>query len=151
MRPKSFMCQYEHAAERTAQILQRIEWLESQKTSMQMLLDGMPKGSGRSDLQGRLLDLIVEVDDLREAAAEDLEILMRIRIEVEDVIARVEDPRLSHLLYQRYICHKTWMQIAADMGKMFKPDQQTYSEHWMIDLHSAALREVGRILDSQKK
>lgn len=151
MRPKQFMSQYEHAAERSAQLLQRLEWLEAQKTSMQQLIDGMPHGSGRSDLQGKLLDLIIEVDDLREAAAEDLEILIGIRKEVEAVIERVRDPRLSHLLFQRYICHKTWMQIAADMGRMFKPDQQTYSEHWMIDLHSEALREVGKILDAQEK
>lgn len=151
MRPKTFMSRYESAAERSKRLEQRIEWLETQKTSIQILIDGMPRGTGSRDLQDRLNDLIAEVDDLRASAADDLAYLIRLRKEIEDVIERVPDARLRYLLYMRYIEHKTWMQIAADMGRLFKPDEQAYSEHWMIDLHSAALREVGKILNARKK
>lgn len=151
MRPKTFMSRYESARERAERIEQRIEWLESQKTSIQLLIDGMPRGTGSRDLQDRLNDLIVEVDDLRASAADDLAYTVRLRNEIENVIDRVSKPRLRFLLFQRYIECKTWMQIAADMGRMFKPDEQAYSEHWMIDLHSEALREVGKILNGKKK
>ena len=78
----------------------------------------------------RLAEITVEIMDERTKAIEE-------RNEIRNVILRVGDHNLSHILRRRYIDGKTWEEIAVEMN---------YTYRWTLTLHGRALEEVDRIL-----
>lgn len=137
MKPKQYMKQYENTFEDAREIIERIEWLQSQKTTLQQIIDGMPHGKGAKESDDRLDDLIIRVDELKNRAADELETLINSRLQVEKVIQCIEDSRYKRVLYGRYVELKTWEQIAEEIG---------YSYQWTCELHRDALVEVGKII-----
>lgn len=146
MKARRYLEQYRQALIETERLRLRLEKLESDKTSMQLSLDGMPKGKGGKANKERLERLIDDTDRLKLEAAEELTRLVMLRDEVEGVINAVPTQKYSYLLYCRYICNKAWERIADEMGKLFRVDDQPYSERWIYNLHEAALTEADEVL-----
>lgn len=57
-------------------------------------------------------------------------------------IQKVEKPEYQFLLEMRYLCFKTWAEIA---------DQMHLEEHYVFRVHGQALREVEKILQRDKE
>jgi hypothetical protein len=64
----------------------------------------------------RMEDVIVKMVDLESEINADLEDLIDLKTEIVATIKRVSSPELQTLLELRYLCFKTWEQIAVDMN-----------------------------------
>jgi DNA-directed RNA polymerase specialized sigma subunit len=85
----------------------------------------------------RMEDAIAELMELEDEINEDVISLVALKREIVSVINRVEKPSCQTLLSLRYLCFKTWEQIAEDMS---------YSVQHTHRIHGAALEAVESIL-----
>lgn len=131
---KQFLSRYLNITEHLRQMEEELEALRQEEGSISMQIDGMQHGTKLSDRTGqmavRLAEITVEIMDERTKAIEE-------RNEIRNVILRVGDHNLSHILRRRYIDGKTWEEIAVEMN---------YTYRWTLTLHGRALEEVDRIL-----
>lgn len=84
----------------------------------------------------RMEDVIVKMLDLEDEINADLQHLIDLKHEVVTIIKCVESPELQTLLELRYLCFRTWEQIAVEMH---------YDIRHVHRLHSRALNEVDAI------
>ena len=81
---------------------------------------------------------------LMEAEAElnsTIDALVDLKREVYATIQKVEKPEYQFLLEMRYLCFKSWIEIA---------DQMHLEEHYVFRVHGQALREVEKILKADE-
>ena len=113
---KQYLRRYQTAKRRVGMIQEEIEELRSSKTSPVGLGDGMPHGSGTSDLSwyaARLDEL------LRELEAEK-EMQMVTYREIRQQIGMVPDPTEQEILSRRYLIGQSWEKIAVEMGYSYR-------------------------------
>lgn len=84
----------------------------------------------------RMEDVICKMIDLESEIKADLQALLDLKHEVVTIIKCVEHPELQTLLELRYLCFKTWEQIAVELY---------YDLRHVHRLHSRALNEVDAI------
>ena len=78
----------------------------------------------------RMEDIIVKIVDLENEINHDIDNLVDLKREMVSIIKAVTDPELQTLLELRYLCFKSWEQIAVEME---------YSIHHLYKLHNTAL------------
>lgn len=88
---------------------------------------GLPKG-GRSANRTRLA--VDEIARLEERLDGHLEELVRVRVQTEKAIKKINDPMKGRLLKYRYVAGFTWEKIAGEME---------YSLRHIMRLHRQAL------------
>ena len=71
-----------------------------------------------------------------------IDALVDLKQNVYATIQKVEKPEYQFLLEMRYLCFKTWAEIA---------DQMHLEEHYVFRVHGQALREVEKILQRDKE
>lgn len=101
-------------------------------------LTGMPHTPNRST--SRMADAVCKIVDLQEEINRDIDRLVDLKRDIMEVIKTVEDTEYQILLEKRYLCFRTWEQIAADMH---------YSGKWVQKMHERALEAVTRILKAK--
>lgn len=84
----------------------------------------------------RMEDVIAKMVDLESEINADLTHLINLKHEIVTVIKCVESPELQTLLELRYLCFKTWEQIAVELH---------FDLRWVHRLHNRALNEVDAI------
>lgn len=84
----------------------------------------------------RIEDVICKMMDLESEVNADLMQLIDTKHEIVTVIKCVENPELQTLLELRYLCFKTWEQIAVEMH---------FDLRWVHRLHHRALNEINSI------
>lgn len=123
---KQYLRRYQAAKKREKRIQEEIEELRSSKTSPVGLRDGMPHGSGTSDLSGYAarLDALV-----RELEAEK-EMQMVTYREIRQQIRMVSDATEQEILSRRYLLGQRWEKISVEMN---------YDYRYVLKLHGKAL------------
>lgn len=124
---KKYLKGYIYCKRREKQLAQQIEELRDQKMFPSVNNDGMPHGSGISDLSGyvaQLDDLISQLEHEREMAVKQYE-------EIHDQINTMEDNVLRELLVRKYLLVQRWEKIAVAMD---------YEYRYILKLHGKALR-----------
>lgn len=123
---KQYLRRYQAAKKREKRIQEEIEELRSSKTSPVGLRDGMPHGSGTSDLSGYAarLDALV-----REMEAEK-EMQMVTYREIRQQIRMVSDATEQEILSRRYLLGQRWEKISVEMN---------YDYRYVLKLHGKAL------------
>lgn len=124
---KKYLKGYIYCKRREKQLAQQIEELRDQKMFPSVNNDGMPHGSGISDLSGyvaQLDDLISQLEHEREMAVKQYE-------EIHDQINTMEDNVLRELLVRKYLLEQRWEKIAVAMD---------YEYRYILKLHGKALR-----------
>ena len=123
---KQYLRRYQEAKKRAKRIQEEIEELRSSKTSPVGLRDGMPHGSGTSDLSGYAarLDALV-----RELEAEK-EMQMVTYREIRQQIRMVSDATEQEILSRRYLLGQRWEKISVEMN---------YDYRYVLKLHGKAL------------
>ena len=58
----------------------------------------------------------MKVADLQNEVQEELEQLIDMKVEITHLINKLENREQQLILEQRYLCMKTWEQIAVDLG-----------------------------------
>ena len=78
-------------------------------------------------------DVIDKIIDLRDEVNAEIDKLVDLRKEIVAVITAVENPEYQALLEMRYLCFKSWQDIAREMQ---------CSESNVYKLHTRALKEI---------
>lgn len=104
---------------RYRQLIQRIKWIEreiSELRSMQVSIsinnDGMPHGSGKTDLSG----YAAELDRRERCLMEEQGKIYLIYVETSSLILQMKDEKERDVLYYRYIMGLGWDKIAEKMA-----------------------------------
>jgi len=85
----------------------------------------------------RMEDIIVKIVDLENEINRDIDNLVDLKREMVSVIKAVTDPEYQTLLELRYLCFKSWEQIAVELR---------YSIHHLYKLHNAALEVCEQLM-----
>ena len=96
---KEYLLQYRKAERREQNILEEIQELRADKLFPSVSMDGMPKGSGQADLS----DFVALMDELIEKLKEERLCKMKLRMEIEGEIKRMDDTDEADLLRMRYL------------------------------------------------
>lgn len=124
---KQYLRRYQAAKRRAKMIQEEIDELRSSKTSPVGLGDGLPHGSGTSDLSG----YAARWDELVRELEAEKEMQMVTYREIRQRIGMVPDPTEQEILSRRYLLWQSWEKIAVEMG---------YSYRNVTRLHGYALK-----------
>lgn len=123
---KQYLRRYQTAKRRVGMIQEEIEELRSSKTSPVGLGDGMPRGSGTSDLSG----YAARLDELLRELEAEKEMQMVTYREIRQQIGMVPDPTEQEILSRRYLLEQRWEKISVEMN---------YDYRYVLKLHGKAL------------
>ena len=113
---KQYLRRYQTAKRRVGMIQEEIEELRSSKTIPVGLGDGMPHGSGTSDLSG----YAARLDELLRELEAEKEMQMVTYREIRQQIGMVPDPTEQEILSRRYLIGQSWEKIAVEMGYSYR-------------------------------
>lgn len=123
---KQYLRRYQEAKKRAKRIQEEIDALRSSETSPVGLGDGLPHGSGTSDLSG----YAARWDELvRELEAEKERQMVTYR-EIRQQIRMVPDATEQEILSRRYLLDQSWEKISVEMN---------YDYRYVLKLHGKAL------------
>ena len=137
MTAKEYLNQYHDALVEIETLTEEVQRLRSlaEKITVAFDSDGSAPGTRKTDKIEECVERIMESEEKIKARAEEL---AKIRQEVYDTIAKVQDSKLRTLLFMRYIGNKSFENISITMG-------YTYN-HILKNIHPQALMEVSKIL-----
>ncbi len=113
---KQYLRRYQAAKRRAKMIQEEIEELRSSKTSPVGLGDGLPHGSGTSDLSG----YAARWDELVRELEAEKEMQMVTYREIRQQIDMVPDTIEQEILSRRYLLWQSWEKIAVEMGYSYR-------------------------------
>lgn len=123
---KQYLRRYQEAKKRAKRIQEEIDALRSSETSPVGLGDGLPHGSGTSDLSG----YAARWDELVRELEAEKEMQMVTYREIRQQIRMVPDATEQEILSRRYLLDQSWEKIAVEMK---------YSYRHVTKLHGYAL------------
>lgn len=109
---KEYLWQYRKAERREQNILEEIQELRADKLFPSVSMDGMPKGSGQADLS----DFVALMDELIEKLKEERLCKVKLRMEIDGKIKRMDDTDEADLLRMRYLRGMKWEEVMAKTG-----------------------------------
>ena len=124
---KQYLRRYQEAKKRAKRIQEEIDALRSSETSPVGLGDGLPHGSGTSDLSG----YAARWDELVRELEAEKEMQMVTYREIRQQIGTVSDATEQEILSRRYLIGQSWEKIAVEMK---------YSYRHVTKLHGHALK-----------
>ena len=131
MTAKEYLGQAYRLDQRINSKLEQVLSLRELTTKATATMSDMPGGGSRNVY--KMQDIIGKIVDLENEINADIDQLVDLKREMVAVIKAVESPEYQTLLELRYLCFKTWEQIAVDMG---------YSLAYTFELHKKALKTV---------
>ena len=114
MNAKEYLSQAFHIDQRINSKLEQVMKLRETLTKATATLSDMP----RSDTPNvhRLEDTICKIIDLENEINHDIDKLVDLKREARDVIGQLSAPDQQLILELRYLCYKTWEEIADELG-----------------------------------
>lgn len=94
-------------------------------------LTGMPRNPNRGT--STMADAVSKIVDLQAEINRDIDRLVDLKREMVRLIKAVDNTEYQTLLELRYLCFKTWEQIAVDMG---------YNVRHVYRLHDEAVANI---------
>ena len=134
MTTKEFLNQAYRIDQRINSKLEQIISLHELATKATSTLSYVPVSGTKS--QSRMEDVITKIVDLETEINKDIEKLVEIKKNIVSTIKKIQNPELQTLLELRYICFRTWEQIALEMG---------YSIQNAYKLHDKAIKILKRV------
>lgn len=114
MTVKEYLGQAYRLDQRINSKLEQLESLNGLATKCTSTLTGMPKNPSHST--SMMADAVAKIVDLQAEINRDIDLLVDLKCEMVRVIKNVEHAEYQTLLELRYLCFKTWEQIAVDMN-----------------------------------
>lgn len=124
---KQYLRRYQVAKKRAKRIQEEIDALRSSETSPVGLGDGLPHGSGTSDLSG----YAARWDELMRELEAEKEMQMVTYHEIWNQVKKIPNATEQEVLTRRYLIGQSWEKIAVEMH---------YSYRQIIRIHGAALQ-----------
>lgn len=94
--------------------IEQLKALNILATKCTSTLSDMPKNPSNSN--SRLEDTVVKIIDLQEEINRDIDSLVDLKGDIVRTINAVHNPEYQILLELRYLCFKTWEEIAVQMN-----------------------------------
>ena len=114
---------------------------EEQATIRSAWPDGQPHGTGITDPTAQaVIDLEKKIGEYERQLIRNRTELWRAKMDILDTISKVQDAKLSRLLYLYYVDSKTWEEVAVELH---------YSWRHTLRRHGQALRDVEKIIDQK--
>lgn len=114
MNAKEFLEQVRYVDRAIDSKLEQVERLRSESTKATSLVSDMPRSSS-PNLQ-RLEDTIIKIIDLEYEINRDIDRLVDLKNAARVSINTMTSPEERMVLELRYLCYKTWPEIAETMG-----------------------------------
>ena len=134
MTTKEFLNQAYRIDQRINSKLEQIISLHELATKATSTLSDVPVSETKS--QSWMADVITKIVDLETEINKDIRELVGIKKNIVSTIKKVQNPELQTLLELRYLCFRTWEQIALEMG---------YSIQNAYKLHDRAIKILKRV------
>ena len=131
MTTKEYLGQAYRLDQRINSKLEQVLSLRELTTKATATMSDMPGGGSRNVY--KMQDIIGKIVDLENEINADIDQLVDLKREMVTVIKSVKNPEYQTLLELRYLCFKSWEQIAVEMG---------YSLVYVFKLHTKALEIV---------
>lgn len=131
MTAKEYLSQAYRLDQRINSKLEQVSSLNELATKCTSTLTGMPHSPNRSS--STMADAVTKIIDLQAEINSDIDRLVDLKREIVTVIKAVDNTEYQTLLELRYLCFKTWEQIAVDMN---------YRVRNVHILHNEALEKV---------
>ena len=126
----AFLRCYRDAQRTMRRLLEELQQLQAEATSVSQALSGMPSGGGDGQAIPRAVERIADAESrLVSAYGAALAELNW----VKDAIDTVPDPLRRDILTRRYILGQRWERIAADIDRDLR---------WVLRLHHRAVDEL---------
>lgn len=126
----AFLRRYRDAQRTMRRLLEELQQLQAEATSVSQALSGMPSGGGDGQAIPRAVERIADAESrLVSAYGAALSELNW----VKDAIDTVPDPLRRDILTRRYILGQRWERIAADIDRDLR---------WVLRLHHRAVEEL---------
>lgn len=138
MTAKDYLNQAYRLDQRINSKLEQVLSLRELTTKATATLSDMPSGGSRNVY--RMQDIIGKIVDLENDINRDIDALVDLKREMVTIIKSVADPECQTLLELRFLCFKTWEQIAVEMN---------YGIDNIYRLHRKALKMVDDLLPVQ--
>ena len=129
---KDYLSQAYRIDQRINSKIEQVQSLRDLTEKASATLSDVPPSKGTRNVH-RMEDVIAKMMDLESEINADLTRLINLKHEIVTVIKCVESPELQTLLELRYLCFKTWEQIAVALR---------FDLRWVHRLHNRALNEV---------
>ncbi len=136
MTAREFLNQAYKLDQRINSKLEQVSVLNDLALKATSTVTGMPRSPNHGG--SRVSDAIVKIIDLQDEINRDVDALVDIKREIMHVIKAVDNIDCQLLLEMRYLCYRTWEQIAVDMD---------YSIDNVFKVHRRALQMVRDILE----
>ena len=130
MTAKEYLNQAYRLDQRINSKLEQVASLRDLTTKATATMSDMPGGSRNVY---KMQDIIGKIIDLENEINADIDQLVDLKREMVSAIKAVEDPEYQTLLELRYLCFKTWEQIAVEMN---------YSIQHIYRLRDKALTQI---------
>jgi len=114
MTAKAYLVQAYRLDQRINSKLEQIASLNELTTKCTYTLTGMPRNPSRNT--STMADAVAKIIDLQAEINRDIDRLVDLKREIVRLIKTVDNTECQTLLELRYLCFKTWEQIAVDMG-----------------------------------
>lgn len=131
MTAKEYLGQAYRLDQRINSKLEQVLSLRDLTTKATATMSDMPGGGSRNVY--KMQDIIEKIVDLENEINADIGKLVDLKREMATIIKAVENPEYQTLLELRYLCFKTWEQIAVDMQ---------YATRNIYKLHDRALETI---------
>ena len=131
MTPKAYLAQAYRIDQRINSKLEQLSSLRELSTKATTTFSDVPPSGTRN--VHRMEDVICKIVTLEDEINAEIDRLVDLKRDIHAVIGEVQDPEYQTLLELRYLCFKTWEQIAVLMN---------YSTKYLFELHARALRMV---------
>ena len=129
---KDYLSQAYRIDQRINSKIEQVQSLRDLATKASATLSDVPPSKGTRNVH-RMEDVITKMLDLESEINGDLTRLINLKHEIITVIKCVESPELQTLLELRYLCFRTWEQIAVELH---------YDLRHVYRIHGRALDEV---------
>lgn len=140
MNAKDYLNQAYRLDQRITSKLEQVSALRSLTQKVTASYEGEVVSHTRNvtSLEDTILRLMEAENELNAA----IDTLVDLKRDVYATIQKVEKPEYQFLLEMRYLCFKSWVEIA---------DQMHLEEHYVFRVHGQALKEVEKILNAAKE
>lgn len=139
---KEYLRKYRGHVRRISRIEAELAELRTMKLSISVNNDGMPHGSGRSDMSG----YAAELDRLERNLIQEQYRRKAAYIETSNQIKKLEDENERDVLFYRYIRGLNWWEIAEKMGYS---ERQIYRYHGQALAHFSVSEEMKDVMECQ--
>lgn len=114
MTAKEYLSQAYRLDKRIDSKIEQIKSLNLLATKCTTTLSDTPKSQSAGN--SRLEDTVVKIVDLQEEINRDIDSLVDLKRDIVRTIKSVQNPEYQIILELRYLCFKTWEEIAVQMN-----------------------------------